>query len=51
MILASADLSQVYARLAVKFNAPIVEQVQHRIRTPEETVQVRHGAPAKEDDA
>lgn len=45
MILLSADLREVHARLAKKFKAPLAQQAEQRIRTPQTGVRVVSGAP------
>jgi hypothetical protein len=45
LILLSADLKQVHARLARRFNAPLVEQEQSLTRNEQDTVRGCDGAP------
>lgn len=48
MFLLSADLRKVYARLAKKFNAGIVQRQEHAARTRETGVEIPFSAPEKE---
>lgn len=49
MVFLSADFRTVHARLAKKFNAPLVESEQHDFRNVEATVRGRDGAPQSSD--
>jgi hypothetical protein len=48
MILLDADMRKVHARLALKFKAPLAQQEEHGIRTPETGVRGVNGAPESE---
>jgi hypothetical protein len=48
MILVSADLREVHARLTRKFNASVAQQEEFGIRTPENAVRGRTEAPEQE---
>ena len=45
MILATADLSKIFAVVTAKRKAPLVESAQHDFRNVEATVRSRDGAP------
>lgn len=48
LILLSADLREVHARLARRFNASVVHREEHGIRTPENAVRGCAEAPDNE---
>ena len=51
MILLDADMRKVHARLALKFKAPLAQQEEHGIRTPDTGVRGVNGAPEIEQES